>query len=104
MYSRARTWLKTHPKWRWWIVWTWMAIFTVVVGVGVRGNRQLGHEGREAHDALCALRVNLSSRIDRSVTFLKNHPHGFDSISGDEIRIGIKNDRTALRALSVVKC
>lgn len=66
-------------------------------------NRRLAREGRQAHEALCTTRENLSGRISATRRFLE----GGGRIPGvpDELLLsGLRRDEATLRALSALRC
>ena len=62
-----------HP-WRWTALTIWIVIFTIVVGMSVRTNRELAGEGQEAKDAICVFVSDLERRIEIAEEFLKDNP------------------------------
>ena len=62
-----------HP-WRWTALTIWIVIFTIVVGMSVRTNRELAGEGKEAKEAICVFVDDLERRIAVAEEFLKNNP------------------------------
>ena len=63
--------------------------------------------GRQAHNAICALEQDVQVRHDQSVAFLKEHPSGIVSpvthaiiITHEQLQSGIDNQESLLGALS----
>jgi hypothetical protein len=75
-----------------------------VQGCAITQNRERAREGRQAHDAICALKGDLARRIEASQDFLAKHPKGIDGISATDISISIANQQLTLDALSPVRC
>jgi hypothetical protein len=68
-----------------------------------RENRALAKQGKEAHDVVCALRVDYRHRIARarrelkqSIDFLKSHPQGIPGISAKLLKTSVANQAGAL--------
>jgi hypothetical protein len=80
--------------------------FVVLAFMGwqIKQNRARASEGRQAHDAICALKGDLARRIKSSEDFLVKHPKGIDGISATDISISIANQQLTLAALSAVTC
>jgi hypothetical protein len=75
-----------------------------VQGCAITQNRDRAREGAQAHDAICALKGNLADRITASEAFLRERPNGIDGLSPSLIQDSINRDKTALDAMSPVKC
>lgn len=83
------------------------ALCVVVLGVmgwQISQNRKLASDGKQAHDAICALKGDLSTRIDQGRDFLKAHPKGFAGITAVTIKQSVDNQQRTLDALHVVRC
>jgi hypothetical protein len=80
--------------------------FVVLAFMGwqINENRARTSEGRQAHDAICALKGDLARRIEASQDFLAAHPTGIDGISATDISLSIANQQLTLDALSPVRC
>lgn len=75
-----------------------------VIAFGFYKIVQLSQDGKQAHDAICVLKGDLSQRIDSSRDFLAKHPKGILGIPAVTIRQSIANQQRTLEALSPVKC
>lgn len=64
----------------------------------------LSREGKQAHDAICTLKGDLSQRIDQGREFLAKHPKGAFGIPATTIKTSIDNQQRTLDALQPVKC
>jgi hypothetical protein len=91
---------------KWWrrALTAWILIFTVVVIWQVGQNREHAKEGQQAREAICALKGDLSRRIDASRQFLKERPNGVPGIPPATIKQSIDNQQQTLDALGSVKC
>jgi type II secretory pathway pseudopilin PulG len=97
-----------------WIVVAFLALLLVVAAVAaisaltaIHASRQTARVVRSntrASVALCALRLDLERRVDGSIKFLTEHPHGFSGISARAIQAGIDNQERTIVALKVLRC
>lgn len=76
----------------------------VVLAVGFVKVVHLTRDGKQAHDAICALKGDLAQRINQGRDFLKTHPKGILGIPAATIKEGIDNQQRTLDSLGVVKC
>lgn len=79
-----------------------MSILALVISLF--GNITLWKVAHNNNEALCAFRNDIKKRHDDSVRFLEDHPDGIPGISGDSIRVSIKNQEVTLKALSDLNC
>lgn len=70
----------------------------------IQQNRRLGRDGRQAHEALCALKADLGVRIDAGHAFLNDNPNGIPGIPAKTIEASIRNQEATLDALRVLTC
>lgn len=90
---------------------TWWAIgFTFLTFYGIHTNRQLGEQGREAHDALCVFRSDLADRRDQTQKLLDEQPdadpvvvYGL-RIPRDQLESNVKNQNRSVEALLTLDC
>lgn len=82
----------------------WVVVFTALTFYGLRENRHLGVQGREAHDAICTFRADLARRIDETRDFLKAHPDGLAGISAADLERSIAGQESTLRSLTIRNC
>jgi hypothetical protein len=109
---RVRDWLfpnrNSHPRaihpWRWRLLALWIVIFTIVAFWGIRTNRDLGRDGRQAHDAICVLKDDFKRRIADSERFLNEHPNGIPGITAQAISESLEGLRRTLQSLGAVRC
>lgn len=91
-------------------LWERLAITLSVLGLltvlaaGLYKIVELSQDGKQAHDAICALKGDLSKRIDSSRDFLRDHPAGIAGIPAATIKQGVDNQQRTLDALRDVKC
>lgn len=62
------------------------------------------NSGTEAHQAICALKLDLARRVDMAERFLHEHPEGFAGVPAATIRASVENERQTIDALSVIQC
>lgn len=100
-------WLRTHLPAK---VWNNLATVSVlgllaVLTFSLVRVVKLSQDGKQAHDAICALKGDLSQRIISSKGFLRDHPRGIPGLaSAATIRSSIANQQATLQALHPVKC
>lgn len=58
----------------------------------------------QTHQALCALRGDLATRVRSSQAFLTTHPQGFAGISAAVIQQGIDNEERTIGTLRFLRC
>lgn len=87
-----------------------IAILTVAVlgyvqhrETNIRTGR-LAQQGKEAHDAICALRADFEQRVKTGRQYLREHPDGFAGIDAATIRNSLKNQQATVDALSAIVC
>ena len=66
--------------------------------------RQDVHQNNSARAGLCALRQDLSRRVDEQRSFLREHPAGIPGIPLAVISASLANAEQTLKALDVVHC
>lgn len=91
-------------KVRWRLLAVWVTVFTVATGWALREQREQSKSGRDAKIVLCALKHDLSLRIDSGVSFLKTHPEGLPGVPASTIRNSLRNQQQTLAALGVLRC
>lgn len=66
--------------------------------------RRLALAGEQAHNALCVLKGDYQTRLERSRRFLKENPNGVDGITPALIQQGIAQAQTTLDSLAGLEC
>lgn len=61
-------------------------------------------QGRQAHQGLCALKLNYQQRVRDGDAFLQSHPNGIADIPAAVIRNSLDNQRQTVAALAVIDC
>lgn len=92
-----------HPAQLWGVVLVSVAVlagFAWVIG----GNRTNARLGKQAHDALCVVRVKVVRDIRKSRAFLRDNPKGIPGIPRKLIRDSITDDTETLRGLNLLDC
>lgn len=67
-------------------------------------NNERAAEGRQAHDAICALRADLVNRVAAGRAFLAEHPQGIPGIPAATLQTSIDGQVKTIAALSEVDC
>lgn len=70
----------------------------------ISGNRTNARQGKQAHDALCIVRVKIERGVRKAQEFLREHPNGISGIPATLIRSGINDDLGTLRGLNLLEC
>lgn len=96
---------------------SWLSVILLVVVIGASGysaNRQsqLSSDGAEAHQALCAFKKDLATRVADSQKFLALSPEeriakygeALGTIPPKTIRTSLANQRQTLISLNVLTC
>ena len=67
-------------------------------------NNERANEGRQAHDAICALRADLVNRVAAGRQFLADHPQGIPGIPAATLQTSIDGQVKTIASLSEVDC
>lgn len=86
-------------KHRWKLLIVWVIIFTIFTGSQWREQKNTIRDGKQAHDALCAINARNIQRVKESTEFLQDHPNGIPGISSKVIRNGIKSDLSTIKLI-----
>lgn len=81
--------------------------FLLLLGMGayfINANHQLAVEGRQAHDAICALREDLQRRIATTEQFIRDHPEGIAGIPVAELERSVESQKLTVDSLYEAKC
>lgn len=82
-----------------------LALFGLVVAGGIYLSVTQSAEGKETHEAICALVSDLEQRTDSTRNFLGTHPHGYPGLATrSQVRESLQNQERTLEALSVISC
>lgn len=90
-----------HPEW---VVAALFAYLTVFGLVAVFAIIRTYHVASETHRSACALKVDVSQRIDSAQDFLKRHPQGIDGVSRGDIQLTIANEQRTLHSFRFLDC
>ncbi len=82
-----------------------LLVVTVIELQQIIHNRRLTREGKQAHIALCAFKVDLASRVVSSERFLLNHPDGVPGqFTRADLLSSLESKQRALAALDPLRC
>jgi hypothetical protein len=56
------------------------------------------------HAALCTFRVDLQSRVNETVDYLRTHPKGFPGVPLRTLQTSLNNQRLSLQSLQALNC
>lgn len=94
-----------------WLAAATVVLFLVVCALGIAGYNELQQGQHDTEDlavtttgALCALRLDLQSRVDQAETFLKSHPNGFAGLSPEAIQQQVDGQKRTIATLSTLQC
>lgn len=89
-------------------------LFVATLILGIRSVDLSSQNGQRIHDikglatatngALCALRIDLETRVATTEKFLHDHPGGFAGIPAATIRNSLTGQQHTIRALSGLTC
>lgn len=91
----------------------WIVAFTALVAFAIGQNRQLGEQGEEAHNALCAFTTNLEKSVAGSRQYLEDVTPGKDKrikreriagITDADIQASIDRQQTTIDSLRTLEC
>lgn len=116
--SRKEWWLELYRKIKKVAFTVWVIVFSILVGLGIRDNRNAAKAGQETHKAVCVLKTDYKHRImeqKKSIAgaelFVKEHPGGFAGIPVSALNVNVQNKqdtldnlKSTLRSLGAVKC
>lgn len=88
-----------------------VALFVLLAALVVVGyldsagkSDRIARDAAQVNGALCALRGDLTRRVDASIAYLEDHPRGAPGIPAATIRQGIENQAQTIHALARVRC
>lgn len=81
-----------------------VAVLAVLYGLALSQISGQANDNAVTGRALCALRSNLEKRGDQSNDFLREHPNGAGNIPPAVIVKSIRDTRSTLHALRILKC
>lgn len=88
-----------------WFVVIVSALTLSVLAYFVKGNRDLGERGDDAHVALCILRANLVDRADATADFLQRHPQAIIlGVPRATLEKSLRDLLQTISALQILNC
>lgn len=84
-----------------------LVCLALCIGIGVFAitqSIQVGEDADRTTGALCALRVDLQSRVDQTETFLLSHPSGFAGIPRATLNQSLEGQKRTIAALRTLQC
>ena len=76
-------------------------VLAILLGAGGYLTAQSANSNRQS---LCALRLDLEDRVERSEAFLKRNPEGIPGIDARIIKDGVNGQKRTIHALSTLDC
>lgn len=81
-----------------------IVVFTLSVAFMLYATLSIQAVARENQSALCALQHDLEVRHESGQKFLDVNPNGIPGISAQQIQASLDNQKSTLRALSILNC